>query len=105
MKIKNIEHVDQFGMKEYVCWAEVTDVPAKFIEEAKAIDGENYSKGCFGICVGRDEAGWFITQDEIDSELYYVDNDGDKHWMDYKLTELEEVEAIEVCKRYIEEEE
>jgi hypothetical protein len=37
--------------------------------------------------------------------LFYVDNDGDKHWMNYKLTELEEIGAIEFCKKYIGEEE
>ena len=104
MKIKNIEHVDQFGMREYICWAEVTEVPEEFVVQAKEIDGENYCEGCFGICVGHDENGWYVCQDYPSSELFYVDNDGDKRWMSYKLTEEEEIEAIKFCRKYIEQE-
>ena len=105
MKIKRIEHIDDFGINEHVCWAEVAGVPNEFIEEAVAIDKENYNEGCFGICVGQDEDGWYISQEEPGSELFYIDNDGDKHWMNYKLTKTEEVNAIEFCKNYLEEEE
>ena len=51
MKIKGMEHVDNFGILENTCWLAVDDVPECFIEEAKKIDGENYSEDCFGICV------------------------------------------------------
>jgi hypothetical protein len=33
--------------------------------------------------------------------LFYIDNDGEKHWMPYVLTEDEEKEAIEFCKKYL----
>lgn len=104
MKIKCIEHVDDFSSNEHVCWAEVVDIPKQLVEEAKAIDGEHYCENCFGICVGCDEEGWYICQDSFDQELYYVDNDGEKYWMDYKLTEPEKNEAIEFCKKYLGEE-
>lgn len=104
MKIKCIEHVDDFGANENVCWLEVVDVPTEFIEEAKVIDKENYNEGCFGICVGQDEGGWYVCEEEPGSELFYIDNDGDKHWMNYKLTELEEADAIKFCKKYLGEE-
>lgn len=103
MKIKCIEHVDNFGINENVCWVEVNDIPREFTEEAKAIDKENYDEGCFGICVGQDEDGWYISEDEPGCELFYIDNDGDKHWMNYKLTDTEEVNAIEFCKKYLKE--
>ena len=101
MKVKCIEHIDDFGINENVCWVEVTDIPKEFVEEAKAIDKENYNEGCFGICVGQDEDGWYISEDEPGSELFYIDNDGDKHWMKYILTKTEEADAIEFCKKYI----
>ena len=46
MKIKGMEHVDNFGILENTCWLAVDDVPECFIEEAKKIDGENYSEDC-----------------------------------------------------------
>ena len=105
MKIQSIEHIDDFGMHECLCWTVVDGVPTQFIEEAKAIDGDNYCEACFGICVGSDEDGWFVNQDDINCELYYIDNNGDKHWMNYKLTEQEEADAIAYCKKYVGEEE
>ena len=104
MKVKCIEHVDDFGINENVCWIEVNDVESRFIEEAKTIDKDNYCEGCFGICVGHNEDEWYISEDEPGSELFYIDNDGDKHWMNYKLTDTEEIDAIEFCKKYLGEE-
>lgn len=93
-----MEHYDEFD-SAVVCWLEVKDVSDDFKQLAKQIDRENYSEDCFGICVGCDEDGWYICQDAPSCELFYIDNNGEKHWMDYVLTEEENREAIEFCKK------
>ena len=98
MQIKIMEHYDEFD-SAVVCWLEVKDVSDDFKQLAKQIDRENYSEDCFGICVGCDEDGWYICQDAPSCELFYIDNNGEKHWMDYVLTEEENREAIEFCKK------
>ena len=100
MKIKVMEHCDEFD-SAVVCWLDVEDVQDNFKQLAKQIDGENYLEDCFGICVGRDEDGWYVCQDAPGCELFYIDNDGEKHWMSYMLTEDENSEAIKFCKEYI----
>ena len=100
MKITQIEHVDNFGMGELVFWIDVTDVPKQLVEQAKMIDGENYSNDCFGICAGANDGEFYICEDSPDSELYYVDNNGDKHWLGYVLSEAERNEVFEFCKSF-----
>lgn len=51
MKVRCIEHVDDFNTDEHVFWLEVDDVPEEFIREAKEIDGDEFLETCFGICV------------------------------------------------------
>jgi len=105
MKIKCVEHADYFGLNEVICWAEVVGVPDEYVEKAKLLDGENYHEGCFGICVGKDDDGWYICEGEPGCYLFYIDNDGDKHWMNYKLTAVSGFEAIKFCRKYIDGEE
>ena len=100
MKIKAMEHYDEFD-SAVVCWLEVDGVPNSFKYLAKQIDGENYLESCFGICVVLDEDGWYVCQDAPSCELFYIDNDGEKHWMSYVLTENENKEAIEFCKNIL----
>ena len=98
MKIKTMEHYDEFD-SSVVCWLEVEDVSCHFKLLAQQIDKENYLESCFGICVGCDEEGWYVCQDAPGCELFYIDNDGEKHWMPYVLTEDENTEAIKFCKK------
>ena len=105
MKIKGIEHIDDFGVLEHIFWITVSNVPEEYIREAKRIDGENYSEDCFGICVIQDEDGYGVCQDNPNCELFYIDNDGDKYWMEYLLTDDEMEMAISYCKSYIKERE
>lgn len=97
MKIKTMEHYDEFD-DAVVCWLEVEDVQDDFKHLAREIDKENYLESCFGICVGCDEDGWYVCQDAPNCELFYIDNNGEKHWMPYILSEAENKEAIEFCK-------
>ena len=103
MRVKCIEHMDEFGASERTFWLEVEDVPREFIEAAKAIDGENYEECCFGICVIQTGDDWFVCVDEPGRELYYVDNNGDKYWMPYETSKEEEHDAIEYCMNNIKE--
>ena len=101
VKIKSMEHCDKFCDNEYVCYVTVENIPNEFMDQAKEIDKENYTSDCFGIWVGNDEDGWFVGQDSPGCELYYIDNDGEKHWMEYVLSDDEEELAIKYCKEYI----
>jgi hypothetical protein len=98
MKIRVMEHYDEFD-DAVVCWLEVEEVEESFKHLAKQIDKENYSENCFGICIYYDDDGWWVYQDMPGCELFYVDNNGKEHWMSYELTEDENTEAIEFCKK------
>ena len=104
MKVKCIEHVDEFGANERTFWLEVEDVPMELIEEAKVIDGENFDMSCFGICVIQTGDNWFVVMDEPGRDMFYIDNDGDKHWLWYIVSTEEEYDAIEYCMNNIKEE-
>ena len=101
MKVLEMEHYDVFDDEEYVCWVCVQDIPNEFVQEAKRIDKENYLEDCFGICVCYAEDEWYVCQDSPACELYYIDNDGEKHWMEYILDDDEKESAIEYCKNYV----
>lgn len=103
MKFKCIEHMDEFGPNERTFWVEVEDIPRELIEEAKIIDGENFDMSCFGICVIQTGNDWFVCMDEPGSEVFYIDNDGEKHWLQYATSKEEEHDAIEYCMNSLEE--
>lgn len=106
MKISKMGHCDKFWDNEYVCWLEVENIPQKFVRQAKRIDGDNYSEDCFGICVAKSEdCSWCVCQEVPGCELYYIDVDGEKHWMNYVLNGIEYDNAIEFCENYVKGEE
>ena len=104
MKIRCIEHVDEFGANERTFWLEVEDVPRELIEEAKVIDGENFDISCFGVCVIQTGDNWFVAMDEPGRDMFYIDNNGDKHWLQYIVSTEEEHDAIKYCMNDIKEE-
>ena len=77
-----VEHFDNFD--ESICfWVDVAGVSEELISQAKQIDKENFNEECFGCCVLLDKDGWSVIYDEsTDKEIYYVDNNGEKHWFD-----------------------
>jgi hypothetical protein len=97
MKVRCIEHVDHFSENEHVFWIEVDDIPKEFINKAKEIDKDEFLESCFGICVICTDTSWSICEDKPGHQLFYIDNDGNKHWMLYELTVEEEHDAIEYC--------
>lgn len=85
MRIKKIEHYDDFD-DCIIFWLEVEEVDNKYKELAKEIDKENYLDNCFGICINYDteEKDFTVVSDYYaDEQLYYIDNDGNKHWFEY----------------------
>ena len=94
LNYRALEHSDNFGTKA-VCFVEVAGVPERFVEEAKKIDGDNYSSDGFGVCIqyDRDSGEYFAVEDEPGNNLYYTDNIGKKHWFPYEVNE-QEVELL-----------
>ncbi|MCI8914968.1 MAG: hypothetical protein HFF38_12830 [Lawsonibacter sp.] len=106
MTFKELEHSDKFNDEESIYWVDVSGVPERFVNEAKRIDGSDYSGECFGVCIQHDrKTGEFAAiEDSPGHSLYYVDNLGYKHWLDYRLSgqELEKI-VSKIC-MFIEEE-
>lgn len=102
MKIKCVENCDDlYDTKVFTLL--VADVPQKNIVEAQKIDGKNYRADCFGIEVTYNNEDEYIISSEYDKQLYYVDFSGNWHWLDYTLTKAEKDAAIELCKKYLQE--
>ena len=95
-----LEHMDDFN-GDKIFWLQANNVEQEYIEQAKHIDKENFLLECFGICVNysNEDKEYMVCQDKFDCELYYVDNDGDKHWLNYKLTKEECEKAVKFCSR------
>lgn len=82
--VKNIQRITDFEEVDNITTHIVVElklVECKQLEEqAKAIDKENYSKECFGI-----EYNYIHNENKIcllDYGMYYVDNNGNKNYMD-----------------------
>ena len=104
LKVKEVENIDDLDDVKVLSLV-VGNVPKQFIREAKKIDGRNYSSDCFGIWVNYEvETGELVViTDQERSQLYYVDNLGDKHWLDYLLTEQETAMVTEICRKELKE--
>lgn len=82
--VKNIQRITDFEEVDNITTHIVVElklVECKQLEkQAKAIDKENYSKECFGI-----EYNYIHNENKIcllDYGMYYIDNNGDKHYLD-----------------------
>lgn len=79
-------------------------MPEPIQQAARRIDGKAYNDRCFGICVVHDlatneyavvtESG---TSPEVDRNIFYVDNDGDKHWFQADLPDTLVKEMFSCC--------
>ena len=104
MKIEEIDNCDDLDdIKVFATL--VTDVPSKYVAQAKKIDGKYYKEDCFGIEISyhADEDKYVISS-EYDKQLYYVDFNGNWHWLDYTFTQAEKDAAIELCKKDLQKE-
>ena len=87
MKIEEIDNCDDLDdIKVFAIL--VTDVPSKYVAQAKKIDGKYYKEDCFGIEISyhADEDKYVISS-EYDKQLYYVDFNVNWHWLDYTFTQ------------------
>lgn len=77
MTFKGVEDFDDLDT-ESIYWVAVSGVPERFVNEAKRIDGAEYSGGCFGMCIQHNlETGEFsVVEGSPGHGLYYVDNRG-----------------------------
>jgi hypothetical protein len=96
--ISEIEHWDNFGDSVvFWCVCDSEEIPNELKEKAMIIDGENYDETCFGVCVIFDSEGFHMCQDSPNCEIYYIDNDGDKHWFEYVFTYEESEDFFDAC--------
>jgi len=105
LKFNGIEHFDHFT-DETIFWAEISDVPAAIQEEAKKIDGDEYHALCFGMCICYDWAEKefaIVTDTDLSTgspcNIYYIDNDGDKHWFQMHIPDEFARQVFAVCGR------
>lgn len=103
MEFNGIEHYDQFE-DETIFWTIITDVPQVIQNEAKAIDREEYSSDCFGMCVCYDKENKkfdVVTDTDLSTgascNLYYIDNDGDKHWFQADMPQSFVYQVFAAC--------
>lgn len=105
MKFAHVEHLDDFDY-EILFWVDICDVCEALQDEARKIDGDQYSRDCFGICVNYDaktERFYLVTETDPDTQeprsVYYIDNDGDKHWFPAEITQDFCIETFTECLR------
>lgn len=70
----------------------------------KAIDGKDFLRDGFGVCINHNtETGEYAPVEDCEGQnLYYVDNLGDKHWFDKVDRTIDRVDnlekAVEECR-------
>ena len=105
MEYSGIEHLDHFE-DETICWVELSDPPTELRNKAVLIDGDNYIESCFGVCVAFDaKTRKFDLVVDMDGDealtVYYLDNDGDKHWFAYDLPENLKKRIFSECQQIL----
>lgn len=74
------------------------NMPEKYVAEAKRIDEDAYAEECFAFqfrfCIG---ANRFFISEVGGKEAYYLDENGDRHYMDYKIPQNLTNIAIDQC--------
>lgn len=101
MNAKKIEHYDQFG-DSYIFWIEVDNVKGRYKELARWIDKSNYSESCFGICVEYVNDKIKVISDNLNGgQLYYVANDGSRHWFFCKINKKLQKQLLNLCREAV----
>lgn len=76
--------------KKIQFWMMIRNLPNKLVREAKRIDGKNYTSECFGFCyefcIGTKR---YKVRTEVvkgsEKEIFYIDQNGQRHWMNFEL--------------------
>lgn len=77
-------------------------MPSKYIKMAQKIDGDAYTDCCFAFEFKfLMDANRYVIINEDDKEAYYMDEDGNKHWMDYKIPKNVYNRAVEQCNAHL----
>jgi len=74
---------------QIVCWVELADAPKEIQAEAKRIDGKNFDKTCFGMCVviTMDDKECFVSEEAGEgNNIYYIDAYGNKNGFNVELS-------------------
>lgn len=101
MKFVTVEHCDDFG-DEAIFWVGLSALPQGIQDEARRIDKEHYNPSCFGMCVGYDAKTkiFCLSPDEANNtNVYYVNNNGDRVWFWAEMTEEFMNEVFSACEK------
>ena len=102
--LKDFERVESFDeCKSIVFQLHEFSIPFNVKIQAKNIDGDKYDVDKFGVCVNYNPQipEVFVSSESWNSELFYVDYSGNKHWFEYKLSEIEKYFFVNKCMEVI----
>ena len=105
MKFYSIDACDQFS-DVTIFWVTLTNLPDEIRNRAMLIDGENFSETCFGVWVSFDEETkkfeivWEMDRNEV-CTVYYIDNDGEKHWFACEIPEKVTKRIFSECQKIL----
>ena len=103
-----ITGVDNFKIdkekNEVSFWMMVKNLPEMVVAIAKNIDKENYAPDCFGFQYnyGILNKNYYIKK-ENGLSLYYLDNEGEKHYIEYEIPDNLIKSAIKKCNKILQE--
>jgi len=100
VKLDNADHYDDFG-DELIFWVEISDLPQDIQDEARRIDKKEYNPGCFGMCVcyEAETKNFCLSPDKENTNVYYVNSNGDRVWFKAEMTEDFINEIFAACKK------
>ncbi len=117
LEFKGIEHYDIFEGDVIIFWADISNPPLAIQAIAQEIDGADFSPDSFGVCVNYsfNEKEFYVVIDTGTSlpplppedyrNLFYIDQDGDKHWFKTDIpSELLE-QIVGECQKVVHEQE
>lgn len=105
MKFEKIEHYDEL-VDMIVFWVDVSGVSRANQERARKIAGKDYEPDCFGVCAGYDvERKEFCLVYDTEAGgrdyVYYIDIDGNKHWLPGKITREFRGQVFKECQKVL----
>lgn len=95
--------IDKTGEVKFLM--KLKNLPKKFVNLAKKIDGENYEPDCFGFEYSYNIGSKTFTVNKKNGyALYYLDEEGDRHYMDYEIPQNIETVAVKKCNKVLQQE-
>lgn len=108
MEFKRIEHYDIFEGDVVIFWADISNPPQTIQAIAREIDGPNFSPDHFGVCVNYsfEEKDFYVVTDtgmspEDQRNIFYIDQDGDKHWFKTDIPQGLFNQIVGECKKIV----